>query len=184
MSVAKIGTRNCHSKFQKMDVYKSITLGKMKTLLFTQAIVTLILLSGSLNAQTLWNVDVQDVEAAKSWQYDEGIYMNSSDASAAGFTGISYIPEAGFVFYIEDATIDDYHKVYNELVEKFGTEDLNKDYIDPTIPFGRKNISAKVHEESINQGHTYVYREWNEGDTKIRFFWNQYRFWVEAVKVK
>lgn len=146
--------------------------------------VLAIMMAGMVNAQTMWNVDVQDVEAAKSWTYDEGMYYNMPDAKAAGFTGISYVPEAGFIFYIEDATIDDYHKIYGDLVAKFGKEDLNKDYIDPFITYSPHNISAKVHEESINIGHTYVYREWNEGGTKIRFFWNQYRFWVEAVKVK
>jgi hypothetical protein len=144
-------------------------------------ITAMLILSGELYSQTLWNIDVSDVEAAKSWTYAEGIYENKTDATSAGFSGINYVPEAGFVFYIEDATIQDYFKVYNELLDKFGKEDLNKDYIDPYISYSPKNISAKVHEDSINQGHTYVYREWNEGNTKIRFFWNQYRFWVEAV---
>ena len=143
-----------------------------------------IILSSTLNAQTLWNIDVSDHEAAKSWDYNEGIYVNIRDGEAAGFSGINFIPEAGYVFYIEDATIHDYHAVYNELVAKFGKEDFNKDYIDPYISYSPKNISAKVHEDSINDGHTFVYREWSEGDIKIRFFWNSVRFWVEAVKIR
>ncbi len=154
----------------------------MKILRILTGLALVMLASGTINAQTLWNVDVQDVEAAKSWTYEEGMYNNTSDANAAGFTGFSYIPGAGFIFYIEDATIEHYHKIYGELVEKFGKEDLNKDYIDPFISYSPKNISAKVHEESINIGHTFVYREWHEGETRIIFFWNQYRFWVEAVK--
>jgi hypothetical protein len=142
----------------------------------------LIFVASSAAAQTLWNIDVQDVDAAKSWTIEEGIYNNPSGAASAGFSGINYIPDAGFVFYIENATIQDYHAVYNELTAKFGKEDLNKDHIDPTLPYSTNHISAPVHEESINRGGTFVYREWNEGETKIRFFWNQYRFWVEAVQ--
>lgn len=151
----------------------------MKTILIA---VFLIISAGNTNSQVLWNIDVQDVDAAKSWTYEEGIYNNISDATSAGFTGINYVPEAGFVFYIVNATINDYHAVYNELVAKFGKEDINKDHIDPTLPYSPNHISAPVHEESINRGGTFVYREWDEGQTKIRFFWNQFRFWVEAVK--
>lgn len=146
-------------------------------------ITVFIFITSSLSAQTLWNVDVSDYEAGKSWDYEEGIYTNIRDGEAAGFSGINFIPEAGYVFYIDEATIMDYHAVYNELVAKFGKEDLNKDYIDPYISYSPKNISAKVHEDSINEGHTFVYREWNERDIKIRFFWNSVRFWVEAVKI-
>lgn len=152
----------------------------MKKIIITAGLI--FAFSSAVQSQTLWNIDVQDVDAAKSWTYEEGIYNNTSDATAAGFTGINYVPEAGFVFYIENATIMDYHAVYNELVAKFGKEDLNKDHIDPTLPYSPNHISAPVHEESINRGGTFVYREWNEDQTKIRFFWNQFRFWIEAVK--
>lgn len=128
-------------------------------------------------SQTLWGVDLKDFDTPRSWELDNGLYEKSGKTEG-GFDGVLFIPTVGFVFYLDNAETDNLNSVYTYLNEKFGNEKLNKDYIHPVV----KEKGPEVLTEYIKDGYGYIYREWQPEGYRVRLFWNQYRFWVEACK--
>ncbi len=127
--------------------------------------------------QTLWDVDIQDLNAPLSWQLNDGLYYKK-EIEEGDFDGIQFIPTVGFVFYISSAEIEHLSDSYDYLTNIFGKENLNKDYIPPIL---RNKINDENFEQSVNDGKSYIFREWKVDKIIVRLFWNQYRFWVEVI---
>ena len=149
-----------------------------KKILRAAFLISLFFLNNTSGAQTLWGVDLKDYETPKGWTEDRGIYV--TDVNDVNIDAAQYIPTVGFVFYIEDPEITDLTSIYETLVNEFGKEDINKDYLDVNIR--SKPIDRPATQESIGDGFSFIYREWKEDGLIIRLFWNQFRFWVEAVE--
>jgi hypothetical protein len=112
-----------------------------------------------------------------SWQINDGLY-SKENIEEGDFDGIQLIPTVGFVFYISSAEIEHLTNTYNYLTNVFGKESLNKDYVPPIL---RNKIYDENFEQSVNDGNSYIFREWIIDKVIVRLFWNQYRFWVEVI---
>jgi len=154
-------------------VLKIITLKYFPVVL----VIFLLFFISECYSQTLWGVDVQDFDSPLKWEEEEGIYFKSN-IDEGDFDGIQFIQTVGFVFYISSAEIKHLPHTYNYLTNVFGKESLNKDYILPTL---KSKINDENFEQSVNDGYSYIFREWKVDKIIVRLFWNQYRFWVEVI---
>ena len=136
-----------------------------------------LLFETNLYSQTLWDIDIQDAKSPMSWLVSDGLY--SKEVIKEGdFDGIQFIPTVGFVFYISPAEVEHLSNVYEYLVNLFGKENFNKDYISQNL---KNKGNEKKLEASINDGRSFVFREWKKDNLIIRLSWNQYRFWIEVI---
>lgn len=120
---------------------------------------------------------MQDSNSPMSWQVSDGLY--SKDVIEEGdFDGIQFIPTVGYVFYISSAEVENLSNVYEYIVNQFGEENFNKDYISPNL---KNKGNKKKLEASVNEGRSFVFREWKKEKLILRLFWNQFRFWVEVI---
>jgi hypothetical protein len=141
-------------------------------------LIAFVLAAPAAFSQTLWGVDLKDFDAPHNWKLENGLYEKTG-APEGGFDGVLFIPTVGFVFYLDNAEADNLSSVYSYLNEKLGSEKVNKDYIHPAV----KEKGPEALTDYIKDGHGFVYREWQPEGYRIRLFWNQYRFWVEAYRV-
>lgn len=150
---------------------------KIVVFIFGALIFILLTFNIKLSSQTLWGIDVEDLQTPMSWQVSDGLY--TKDIIEEGdFDGIQFIPTVGFVFYISPAEVEHLLKVYEYIVNQFGDENFNKDYISPNL---KNKGNEKKLEASVNDGRSFVFREWKIDKLIIRLFWNQFRFWVEVI---
>ena len=152
-------------------------LKKIVLYLLVVLIFIFLLFKTNLYSQTLWGIDMQDSKLPMSWQVSDGLY--SKEVIEEGdFDGIQFIPTVGFVFYISSPEVENLSNVYEYLVNQFEEENFNKDYISPNL---KNKGNEKKLEASVNDGRSYVFREWKKNQLIIRLFWNQFRFWVEVI---
>ena len=162
-----------------IDTRNRFVLKKSPLKYFSGVLVTfLFLLTTVSSSQTLWSVDVQDFDSPSKWEIQDGIYFNDK-IEEGDFDGIQFIPTVGFVFYMNEAGLQDMLETSGYITNKFGKENINKDYIPPELKDSIDN--KQKFEEYIDDGRCYIFREWENGGIIVRLFWNQFRFWVEVI---
>ncbi|MBL7129422.1 MAG: hypothetical protein ISS16_10640 [Ignavibacteria bacterium] len=155
-------------------VLKKITLKYFSGIL----VIFLLFFISECYSQTLWGVDIQDFDSPSKWGIKDGIYFKG-DIEKGDFDGIQFIPTVGFVFYMNEAGLQDMIETYDYLTNEFGKRKNNKDYIPPDLKDSIDN--KQKFEEYIDDGRCYIFREWVKNGIIVRLFWNQYRFWVEVI---
>lgn len=150
---------------------------KIVVYLYGVLIFILLIYNIDLYSQTLWGIDIQDSNSPMSWQVSDCLYSKEI-IEEGDFDGIQFIPTVGYVFYISSAEVENLLTVYEQLVNQFGEENFNKDYISPNL---KNKGNEKKLEASVSDGRSFVFREWKKDKLIIRLFWNQFRFWVEVI---
>jgi len=162
-----------------IDTRNGFVLNKSTLKYFSGVLINLLFLITTVSSsQTLWSVDVQDFDSPSKWEIQDGIYFKDK-IEEDDFDGIQFILTVGFVFYMNEAGLEDMLETYDYLTNKFGKENVNKDYIPPELKDSINN--KQKFEEYIDDGMCYIFREWENGGIIVRLFWNQFRFWVEVI---
>ena len=155
-------------------VLKKITLKYFSGVL----VIFLLFFISECCSQTLWGVDIQDFDSPSKWGLKDGIYFKDK-VEEGDFDGIQFIPTVGFVFYMNEAGLQDMLETSGNLTNEFGRRKKNKDFIPPDLKDSIDN--KQKFEEYIDDGRCYIFREWVKNGIIVRLFWNQYRFWVEVI---
>ena len=126
---------------------------RTKNIVYLFGALIFVLLTYNMNvySQTLWGINIQDSRTPMSWQVSDGLYTKEV-IDEGDFDGIQFIPTVGFVFYISPAEVEHLLNVYEYIVNQFGIENYNKDYISPNL---KNKGNEKKLEASINDGKSF-----------------------------